>query len=566
MPSLTFLNKFLLCILSLLIVGFGQPIWGWLIGFIAAAAGFTLFWRVLLDIPGSKKRFWLGTAWFFMVQCIQLFWMTYHPFTYIYLVYFLLAFLVGLQFGVLCLWIKPKFFDYWIPLLGLSGFWTLMEWSRLSFLSGYSWNPVGLALASNIYTLQTASLAGIFGMSFYVILMNLIALKIWINQEKKSASLCYLLGLCLPLLFGYTQIQLHTEAKSKSEKVRALLVQTAFPAEESMEFPSLSHYAAFVLEEWKQILAMTKESIHEKVDLVALPEYVVPFGTYSFVYPYEVVVQAFIDAYGPSVVDKLPAKELPLVHFTGKTNQKIWAVNNAFWAQALANIHEAPLISGLEDAEDVNNKRERYSAAIYFQPMKTNEKTPFQTQRYAKQVLVPMAEYIPFSFCRQLAAQYGITGSFTCGDGAEILMAGKIPFGVSICYEETFGNLICESRQKGAELLVNLTSDVWFPNSSLPYQHLEHSRLRTVENGIPLLRACNTGITCAIDSFGELVSIFGHTQEEQEWGSGCLVAEVSTYHYQTLYSRFGDQLIIIIALGFSLLWTGFSLLKIDPLF
>jgi apolipoprotein N-acyltransferase len=70
-----------------------------------------------------------------------------------------------------------------------------------------------------------------------------------------------------------------------------------------------------------------------------------------------------------------------------------------------------------------------------------------------------MAEYIPFSFCKEIAAEYGIQGSFTEGKEATIVQGCNGPFSLSICYEETFGNLMREGRQNGSEMLVNLTSD-----------------------------------------------------------------------------------------------------------
>ncbi len=170
-------------------------------------------------------------------------------------------------------------------------------------------------------------------------------------------------------------------------------------------------------------------------------------------------------------------------------------------------------------------------------------------QRYEKRVLVPMGEYIPFTFCQQLAAQYGVMSSFTCGSSAKIMHAQGIPFSPSICYEETFGNLTREGRKKGAEMIVNITSDAWYPNSTLPLQHLEHARLRTVESGVPLIRACNNGITGGIDSFGRTLSLLGGSHpEEVEWTRAGLLVTVPLTTYWTLYSQLGDALIVGISL------------------
>jgi apolipoprotein N-acyltransferase len=112
-----------------------------------------------------------------------------------------------------------------------------------------------------------------------------------------------------------------------------------------------------------------------------------------------------------------------------------------------------------------------------------------------------------------------------------------------------------ENRLKGAQILLNLTSDAWYPNSRLAQQHFDHARLRTVENGIALLRACNTGITGGVDSLGRVVKILGENAENPEVISDALYIEVPLYHYQTLYAQFGDTLII----GFAAIFVFLSI-------
>lgn len=106
-----------------------------------------------------------------------------------------------------------------------------------------------------------------------------------------------------------------------------------------------------------------------------------------------------------------------------------------------------------------------------------------------------------------------------------------------------------ENSQKGAHLLVNLTNDGWYPRSTLPQQHLDHARLRTVENGLPLLRACNTGITTALDSHGRTIAALDNSEE----APGALQVDVPLHRYRTLYSRTGDALIVLLS-GFCLIF------------
>ena len=122
--------------------------------------------------------------------------------------------------------------------------------------------------------------------------------------------------------------------------------------------------------------------------------------------------------------------------------------------------------------------------------------------------------------------------------------AAGVTFSPSICYEETFSDIVREGKTLGAHMLVNLTSDAWYPSSTLPLQHFEHARLRTVENGVPLIRACNNGITGAIDSYGRTIGIYGGDHpEEVEWTQGAIVVDVPLQNHWTLYSHTGDKLI-----------------------
>ena len=132
---------------------------------------------------------------------------------------------------------------------------------------------------------------------------------------------------------------------------------------------------------------------------------------------------------------------------------------------------------------------------------------PLASSRYEKRILLPIAEYIPFNWVKKFALKYGIADSFTPGLEAKVFQMGRVKTGVSICYEETFGNLMRANRAKGADLLINLTNDAWYPDSRLPSVHYLHGRLRAVELGIPLLRSCNTGVTCGIDALGRTIGM-----------------------------------------------------------
>lgn len=541
MYSLFSWQKWLLAIFSALLVAFGQPAWSWITGLAAAVFGYALFFRVLLAFPKASHRFWIATGWYTFIEIIQLSWLISHPYSYIYAVLILFSFLLGLQFGILALLIQPKSFSRLIFLAAIASLWTVFEWSRLFFFSGFSWNPAGLSLTGAIYPLQFASLWGVFGLSFLVMWVNLLAIRLWIMPRKLQSTALFVLFALLPYAYGVVHYTVHEKAmeKSPNDPLSVLLVQPSFPIEESFNFRDAEELRAYVLAEWRQVLSIMKKQMGKSLDLIILPEYMVPYGTYFPIFTKDEVHKTLKEELNLSNLDMLPVAKEPIAGIVDTPNGKALLLSNAYWVQALSNIFKSAVIVGLEDVYyGPNGERECYNAAFYFRPQEE------VIQRYEKRVLVPMGEYIPLEVCRKLAAKYGISGSFTCGKEAKVF-SGKVPFSTSICYEEMFGDLMREGRGKGAELLVNITSDAWFPNSRLPQQHFDHARLRTVENGIALVRACNTGVTGAVDSLGRIIAVLEDKEKGFEWKSDSLHVNVPTYHYYTLYSFWGDKFILI---------------------
>lgn len=546
---LSSLNRVFLFLLSLVIVGFGQPAWTWWSGLIAASIGFALFWRILLDIDRAGYRFLVAGTWFTCVQYIQFSWAISHPYSYIYLIYTFFSLSIGVQFGILGLLITPKRIESLLQIVGIASLWTLLEWSRLFFLSGISWNPVGLALTGGLYPLQMASLWGVFGLSFWVILVNLLGLRAWYKRKRLCSTSIYIGALLLPYIYGIGHLYIHQKniLEKSQDNLHVVLVQTAFPADQFIDYSNKKKLIAHVIDQWKTIFRTVKKQQGHRFDLLVLPEYAVPCGTYTCIFPYAAITVAFRDVFGSQSLQALPPLSAPLAHEYNTPQGKIHLVNNAFIVQGLANLFQAGVVIGLEDAEEdqLSGLRDHYSAALFFKPFQLDA-VEFAVDRYEKRVLVPLGEYIPFAFCKALAADYGIHSSFTPGKEAKIFKTNnEIPFGVSICYEETFGDLMRENKLLGAEMLVNLTSDAWYPHSRLPQQHFSHARLRTVENGIPLIRASNIGVTGAIDSLGGIIALLGENESHSEWLVDSIKIEIPRYTYPTLYSKFGDKLIII---------------------
>jgi len=485
-------------VLSWLIVAFGQPAWSPWLAPLAACIGYAVFWKVAASIPFSKKRFWTACLWFSAVQLVQLSWMSSTDFQgfYILFVYVAIALWLGLQFGVVTLFIDK------IPMAAIAALWTLLEWSRLFVLCGFSWNPVGLTLSAFTLPMQTASIFGVLGLSFLVMLTNL---AFW--KKKYTAAIALAL---FPYLFGSVHTVFHQSRVDQSPTMTVGLVQTGLLP--SQKIPIDGRFKEFIppTKQWHRIVNLLK-SCDQPLDLVVLPEFTVPNS----------------DNYPPSAFHEVFGKQALNIEETTQ-------VSNQFWVQAIGQIFKTDVIAGLETEEGGLH----FTSALY-----CNHQEP-HFQRYDKQILVPLAEYVPFEWVKALTRAYGITEFFTHGKEAKVFPA-KVPLSASICYEETFSHLMRQSRQKGASMFVNLTNDNWYPNSKLPQQHFDHARLRAVENGVPMVRACNTGVTAAVDSLGRIIG-----QITEETRASVLVAKVPLYHYSTLYSLWGDWGIVSLSVLF----------------
>lgn len=133
---------------------------------------------------------------------------------------------------------------------------------------------------------------------------------------------------------------------------------------------------------------------------------------------------------------------------------------------------------------------------------------------YDKTHLVPFGEYMPMRWLIPYDKITGGVGDFTAGTGLTTLqVAGLPPFTPLICYEAIFSGNVTPSRwalEKSdlprPQWLLNLTNDAWFGISTGPYQHFATARLRAVEEGLPLVRAANTGISAVVDGFGRTIA------------------------------------------------------------
>ena len=151
---------------------------------------------------------------------------------------------------------------------------------------------------------------------------------------------------------------------------------------------------------------------------------------------------------------------------------------------------------------------------------------------YRKRRLVPWGEYVPlgdvFPFIGHLARQ---AGSFSPGDSVALLPWGEERIGAAICYEILFGGAVAEQVRAGATVLVTITNDAWYGDTSAPWQHFRAARFRAAENRRPVLRAALTGVSGLIDAGGRVVARLGVGER------GVLRGRVAGNRELTVYSR-----------------------------
>jgi apolipoprotein N-acyltransferase len=158
---------------------------------------------------------------------------------------------------------------------------------------------------------------------------------------------------------------------------------------------------------------------------------------------------------------------------------------------------------------------------------------------YDKWHLVPFGEYIPSWLPLPLMVMPG--GGFGSGPGPRTLHVNGLPaFGPLICYEAIFTGEIIDHHDRPA-WLVNVTNDAWFGNSSGPRQHLAAARMRAVEEGLPLVRAANTGISAAFDPRGHELARLGMQQ------TGTIAVALPAPLPETIFGHFGLWLPLIAA-------------------
>ena len=368
---------------------------------------------------------------------------------------------------------------------------TLSEWLRGHVLTGFPWNAFGYALTEPLALAQTASLIGLWGLTFLAVAI-FASPAVLIDGSSRGrnpwvAPVMALLMLIVMGIFGVVRLGLQPTATVANVKLRIMQ-------------PNLQQDVRF--------------------NYSAKPEVMQKYLTLSD------------RASGPQSTGVRDASIL------------IWP-ESAFpffltrEADAMAQIAEllpkgTTLITGSVRAPDLppGTRITRAYNSIYIIDDEGNV-----LSIYDKLHLVPFGEYLPFQDWMEKLGFVQLTkvqGGFIPGTRRRTMEIPNAPRALPlICYEAIFpGNVAARDDRPG--WIVNLTNDGWFGISTGPYQHLQQARLRAIEEGLPVVRAANTGISAVIDPMGRVVARLGLGVE------GVLDSGLPSAIAPTIYARSGD--------------------------
>lgn len=377
-------------------------------------------------------------------------------------------------------------------ILVLAALLALSEWLRGHVLTGFPWNVYGMMLAGPLWFAQAASLIGLYGLTLLAVAIGAAPAVLATGEAGAARWRAPAIALAaLALMAGFGAWRVPAEPVPAVAGVKLRLMQ-----------PNLPQDAKFNPRNGEAILAQ----------YLALSDRATGPNTL-----------------GVQDVTHLIWPESAFPFLLGRT------------PQALARIGAllppgTTLITGAARAGETLPGESR--PPIYNSIQVVNDEGVI-TGSYDKAHLVPFGEYLP-AFLETLIRSVGLSefvsvpGGFTAATRrAPLPIRGLPPAAALICYEVVFpGDAIADGPRPG--FILNLTNDGWFGQTSGPHQHLAQARLRAIEEGLPLVRVANTGISAVADGFGRIRASLALGQ------GGVLDATLPRANPPTLYGRVGD--------------------------
>ena len=346
--------------------------------------------------------------------------------------------------------------------LALAVAWTAAEWLRGTVLGGFPMNLMGTVWAPSLGMIQGAALAGVYGLSFVTVLAAAAPAALAVPRaDERPGRRPWLLpaaafGLLAALWVG-GQARLALAPDRAATDIQLRLVQAN--VDQTLKWREGAREAALV-----RHVQLSRRPGFETADLVIWPE-----AAATFYIDESAPVRAF-------VAQAAPPGGLLLTGAPRRTRSAGRAI--AFW-NSLHALTPAGAIAAT----------------------------------YDKHHLVPFGEYVPLRAVLPLPLLAYGAHDHSPGPGPRTLrLPGVPPFSPLICYEAIFPGAAVARGMAPDERpawLLNITNDAWFGHTAGPYQHFQAARMRAVEEGLPLVRAANTGISAVVDAYGRVVGRLG---------------------------------------------------------
>lgn len=454
----------------------------------------------LLALVGAAERgrtaFWIGFAWGWGFFAAGLYWVTYAILTEVERFWWLVPIAVPALALPLALFVAgPAAIAWraragWSRALVFAGAWVGFEMLRGWLFTGFPWNLLGSVWAFAALPVQGAAWIGAYGLSLVTVLLAVSPL-LGRRAMLGAGATAVALG-----LFGLVRL---SPAEPPPQPVRLLIVQGNIAQElkwrDDQRVPILRRYIAAT----REAAAAVMPTLRPDERLVVIwPETAVPF------------LLADDPEIRRLVADALPERSM--------------------------------LLSGTVRVEYGPDRRLRniYNSLVAIDPDGGVEGVA------DKVTLVPFGEYMPLAGLLPIRIVQGAL-DFSAGESLRTVHAGWVPpYGALICYEVIFPASVVPAERPA--WLVNVTNDAWFGVSAGPWQHFEAARLRAVEEGLPLARAAQTGISAVFDARGRVV---GRTELG---ANGVLAASLPAPREPTPFARLGlivpgIMALVIFALG-----------------
>jgi apolipoprotein N-acyltransferase len=370
----------------------------------------------------------------------------------------------------------------------------LAEYARGHVLTGFPWNLIGYGLLADGPLMQLAALLGVYALSVVAVLVFAAPAAIWSGSRapsKGTAALAAILLVALGLGALWGERRLAT-APFEETGVRLRIVQADID-QASKWRPENS------VEIFNDYLDLTDTAGLDKINLVVWPETALPF-------------------------------------YLADTSEALTAIGNALPQGTSLLVGAARVVDKRNVAGELTSER------VYNSLLLVDDEGRVRAS-YDKIHLVPFGEYLPFQdFLESLGFMQltGVRGGFTAGTGPRLLsIPGAPPASPLICYEIIFPDDVTDPSSRPGWLL-NITNDAWFGSSAGPYQHFHQAQVRAIEQGLPVVRAANTGISAVIDPWGRVLAEIGLGEK------GLIDAGLPKVGPRTLFVRFGTSLEILV--------------------